>query len=595
MAIISPTTAKTAEEIRAASIAAAQGQQGALGTSDLTGGSSPGIIPGVSNPDATKPPDTSGGGSGRWVNDPITGEMIWKPSNPPVNTPPDKPTTPPADDDKPTLSPAGGGLNPPGSGYWGNDPITGEATWYPTEPAARPSDEPTTPPADNPSIPPADEPSVPPTDTLPRDYAAEMKAALEAQQAAMAAMYNQQAAAQAEQIRQAIAAQTAAANATKADYTNQMNASISTLNAERSALPGKTTIANNQASATGVANAQHIRNALNQMGLLQSGESASQQLTNDVGTATNINNNNLQGQILDTQYVNQIAASEADLASKVKAINDAIALAQANGDTNALAALTAAQSQIGLAAAQNNTTMNEFQYRIGKDATETELAQQQIDNQVAQFAQTLGLSREQLAAQVAQNGALNALAQAGLDQDAAQFAAQLGLSKEQFLAGLQQWALNYNASVGQQEFENGIAVGDITGNYPGDVSSGASRVVINPDGSISVVPVDVIDPEDETPETDVIDASGNLTPDMSGTTTDRSGVRWNNYPVVAPGFVAPSKNDRGDTLVGYRLSYSSHGEKYYVPMYSDQIGSGVVPRGYRKTGDIDGIPTYKEL
>jgi hypothetical protein len=82
----------------------------------------------------------------------------------------------------------------------------------------------------------------------------------------------------------------------KSTYDNQLASQLGTYNTQRGLITGQTALNNNQASAQGMANADHIRTALAQMGLLQSGESASQQLTNDVGTGSNINANNLAGQ-----------------------------------------------------------------------------------------------------------------------------------------------------------------------------------------------------------------------------------------------------------------------------------------------------------
>ena len=362
--------------------------------------------------------------------------------------------------------------------------------------------------------------------------------------------------AQADSIRQA-----QAMASLKSTYDAQLASTIGTYNTERAKIPGQTETANNTASSTGMVNAQHIRNALSQMGLLQSGESATQQLANDSNVANNINANNLAGQQLDASYADKITA----------------------------------------AIAQNAVDYNTAAYQYGRDAVSdsqwavtSAQAQQQINNQSSQFAQTLGLSQQQLAATIAQNGAQNALAAAGLAQNASQFAAQLGLSTSEYYAGLAQWALNYNASVDQTEFNNGIAIGNITGNYAGNVSTGTDRVVINADGTISTVPVDAVDPVTET-TTDVMDESGNIKVDLTGKTTDKSGFGWNNYEVVGPDHVAPSKNANGATLTGYRLVSTTGSKKYYIPIYSDQMSSGTLPRGYRKTGDIDGIPTYKEL
>jgi len=259
-------------------------------------------------------------------------------------------------------------------------------------------------------------------------------------------------------------------------------------------------------------------------------------------------------------------------------------------------------SQYATSLAQSNS---QFERTAGQSDT-------QIDNQASQFERTAGQADTQItnqanqnAAQLAQNAAQFAVASAQtqqqIDDAASQFAESFGLSKEQLAAQIAQngfsntmTALNYNASVDQTEFNNGIAVYGATGVYGGDVSSGTDRAVVNPDGTVSVVPVDVADPVIETPETDVLDKSGNIALDLNGTTTDKAGVQWKNYKVVGPDEVAPSKNAAGAKLVGYRLYYKSHGDKYYIPMYSDQIGYGTLPKGYKKSRDINGMPTYVE-
>ena len=228
------------------------------------------------------------------------------------------------------------------------------------------------------------------------NYSSDMRNALAQQQPAMEKMYNQQAEAQAAKIRQAIASQTQQAEATKADYTNQMNTSIGTLNTERAKIPGQVETANNTASSRGMVNAQSIRNSLAQMGLLQSGESASQQLLNDTSVSNNINANTMQGREIDTQLGSRIASSQAELASKIKAINDAISVARASGDENALMALTQAQNQIALSAANNNATMNNFQYQLGQDATANNRWNQTFEQQKAQDAFNNGIAEGNL-------------------------------------------------------------------------------------------------------------------------------------------------------------------------------------------------------
>ena len=211
-------------------------------------------------------------------------------------------------------------------------------------------------------------------------------------------IYNQQAADQAARIRQAIASQAQQGEATKADYTNQMNTVVGTLNTDRAKIPAQTTGFNNAASIGGMTNSQRIRNSLNQMGLLQSGESGSQQLLNDTTTSNQVNANNLQGQTLDTGYGTQIATAQTDLASKVKAINDAIALARAQGDENSLAILKDAQAKIAGAGAQSAMDYNAWEYKANQDITANRMAQQQIDAQNAQRAASVSASRARASA-----------------------------------------------------------------------------------------------------------------------------------------------------------------------------------------------------
>jgi len=236
-------------------------------------------------------------------------------------------------------------------------------------------------------------------------------------------LYNQQAAAQATKIRQAIATQTQQGNATKQDYTNQMNTAIGTLNTERAKLPGQTTTLNDTASSQGMENAQRVRNSLAQMGLLQSGESASQQLLNNTNTSNQINANNLQGQELDTQFGNKISSAQTDLASKVKQINNAIALAQSQGDENALMVLQDAQAKIANAGAQGAVDYNTFAYKAGQDATNNRMNQQQIDARNVQDALDNVYRKNQADTQARQW-------QSGFDTSNSQFDRQLAAEQQ---------------------------------------------------------------------------------------------------------------------------------------------------------------------
>jgi len=141
----------------------------------------------------------------------------------------------------------------------------------------------------------------------------------------------------------------------KTAYDDQLAATVGGYNTERAKIPAQVTVANNTASSTGLTNANHIRSALSQMGLLQSGESATQQLANDIGTASNINANTLQGQALDASYADKIAAAKAE----------------------------------------NAVNYNNAAYQMSKDATSENQANAQLAAQIAQYQQSLAQQKAQ--------------------------------------------------------------------------------------------------------------------------------------------------------------------------------------------------------
>lgn len=251
---------------------------------------------------------------------------------------------------------------------------------------------------------------------------------------------------QAAQIKLAKAvAQAGALNTLKTTSDNQLQATINPYKTAQAAIPGQVTTLNNQASSTGMVNAQKIREALNQMGLLQSGESASQQLLNDTSTANNINANNLQGQQLDASY------------------NDKIALATAQNATD----YNKQAYQYGRDATADDQWGQTFEYGKIQDAIRNAQNQQQIDNQASQFAQSFGLSQQQFANTINQQGIQNAMQDKQFVQNANQFAQQMGLSTAQYVSGLDQWAKTFAQNEAQNTFNNGINVGQLTGIYNG--------------------------------------------------------------------------------------------------------------------------------
>lgn len=247
---------------------------------------------------------------------------------------------------------------------------------------------------------------------------------------------------QAAQIKQA---QADALAELKKTYDNQLSATINPYKTAQAAIPGQITTLNNTASSQGMVNAQHIRNALAQMGLLQSGESASQQLSNDTSTANNINANNLQGQQLDAGY------------------NDKIALATAQNATD----YNKEAYQYGRDATADSQWNQTFDYTKSQDAIKNALAQQQVNNQASQFAQSFGLSQAQFANTVNQQGIQNAYQDKTFAQAADQFAQQMGLSRDQYASGLDQWAKTFAQTQAQDAIKNAQADATITGTYNG--------------------------------------------------------------------------------------------------------------------------------
>lgn len=226
---------------------------------------------------------------------------------------------------------------------------------------------------------------------------------------------------------------------------NQLQATINPYKTAQANIPTQTTALNNQASNQGMVNAQHIRNALAQMGLLQSGESASQQLANDTSTANNINANNLAAQQLDASYNDKIAAATAQNAS----------------DYNKQA------YQYGRDNTADNQWNQTFAENKAQNAIKNAQAQQQINNQASQFAQSFGLSQQQLANTINQQGIDNLYRNTALAQSANQFAQQMGLSRDQYASGLDQWAKTFAQTQAQDAIKNAQNDATLTGTYNG--------------------------------------------------------------------------------------------------------------------------------
>lgn len=174
------------------------------------------------------------------------------------------------------------------------------------------------------------------------------------------ALYNQQAAEKAAAIRQSIQRSRTTAEGNISGIESQYGTAIQTAQNQGAQLPAQFTQLNNQASNRGYVNAQRIRTAMAQMGLGQSGESASQQLQQGIDTSNQINTNNQQLQTLTNDINTQVTGLQGERASKVAAIRQAIADAEASGDENAALALSEAQAKIASEASQNAVGQNNW-------------------------------------------------------------------------------------------------------------------------------------------------------------------------------------------------------------------------------------------
>lgn len=178
------------------------------------------------------------------------------------------------------------------------------------------------------------------------------------------ALYKQQAEEKAARIRAAIQRSRSTAEGNIQGIESQYGTAIQTAQNQGAQLPAQFTQLNNQASNRGFINAQRIRNAMAQMGLGQSGESASQQLQQGIDTSNQINANNQQLQRSTTDIGTQVTGLQGEKAAKVAAIRQAIADAEAAGDENAALALSEAQARIAAEASQNAVARNNWNLSI---------------------------------------------------------------------------------------------------------------------------------------------------------------------------------------------------------------------------------------
>lgn len=172
------------------------------------------------------------------------------------------------------------------------------------------------------------------------------------------ALYEQQGKEKAAAIRAAIQRSRTTAEGNISGLESQYGTAIQTAQNYGAQLPGQFTQYNNQASNRGYVNAQRIRTAMAQMGLGQSGASASQQLEQSLATDNQINSNNQELQNLTTDINTQVTGLQGEKASKVAAIRQAIADAEASGDEQAALALSEVQAKIASEASQNAVNAN---------------------------------------------------------------------------------------------------------------------------------------------------------------------------------------------------------------------------------------------
>lgn len=174
------------------------------------------------------------------------------------------------------------------------------------------------------------------------------------------ALYEQQARERQAQIRAAIDRQRTAAQGNISSIENQYGTAIGNIEAQRSKLPGEFQTLANQASNRGQVNTQRIRNAMAQMGLGQSGESASQQLQQNLATSQQLNDLNLNRQNIEADMGRQVSTLQGEQAAKIAQINQAIADAEAAGDEQAALALEEARAKITAEANQNAVLQNQW-------------------------------------------------------------------------------------------------------------------------------------------------------------------------------------------------------------------------------------------
>lgn len=244
------------------------------------------------------------------------------------------------------------------------------------------------------------------------------------------ALYEQMARERAAQIRAAIQRQKTAAQADIEHLRSQYGSAISEIEAERGKLPTEFQRLRDQASNRGMINAQRIRNALAQMGLGQSGESASQQLAQGIATSQQIADANLRQQEIDAEMARQLGTMESDLATQVSRIEQQIRDAEAAGDEQAMLALREAQAQIIAEAQANAQAKAQWDMAIADRIRQAQMQAQQDAWDRGGFESAFDKWKaEQAYRQAQQLGLLDLRHQYDLDKLARQYQYDTGLAR----------------------------------------------------------------------------------------------------------------------------------------------------------------------
>lgn len=219
--------------------------------------------------------------------------------------------------------------------------------------------------------------------------------------------------------------------AAEASLGKARDTSLSQLGADRAKIDPAYYSARNQASTQNQLGAKNFAEFMANRGQTNSGLSGQAQISSDVA---------LQGQMgsLKTSQLGEEAENTRQVQNVNAGYQSDLVASKANIESQAL------QNAI----AQYNTDRT-WQTQKDQFAVTSAQAQQQITNQASQFASSFGLSEKELANTITQQGIQNAYQDKSFAQAADQFAQQMGLSRDQYASGLDQWAKTFNQSTSQ--------------------------------------------------------------------------------------------------------------------------------------------------